>query len=294
MPEPLITGVPDTAFMVAAWRAQESERPDAIFRDPYAVRLAGERGQAIGQLMRANRIGQWHVIIRTVIIDQLIRDAVTRGVGTVLNLGAGLDARPYRLAWPTSLRWIEVDFPQTIAWKEEILRDERPSCQVERVALDLADRPARNRLLADVAASSPATLVLTEGVVPYLTNEAVGELADDLLQLRGASWIVDYFSKETARARRRAPAMRHMRAAPFRFQPGDWFGFFAGHGWKPTQTKHLGVEGRRLGRPAPLPLWVRLLLRVQRLLAPPDRRVDMRKFAGYVVLEPTKPSKEQV
>jgi len=288
MPEPVITGVPDTAFMVAAWRAQESERPDAIFRDPFAARLASERGRVIAERLQANRMGPWQVTVRTVVIDALIRAAVERGVGTVLNLGAGLDARPYRLSWPASLRWIEVDFPQTIAWKEEILRDDRASCRVERIALDLADRPARRRLLEDVSASSPATLVLTEGVVPYLTNDAVGELADDLLQMRGVSWIVEYVSPEAARFRKKLPFMRHMRAAPFLFEPADWFGFFAAHGWRTTQEKYLSIEGRRLGRPAPLAGWLRALLRIQRALG---NRDGFGKSIGYLVLAP---SKEQV
>ena len=47
MAESLIRGVSDTAFMVAAWRAAESARPDALFNDPFAARLAGEHGRAI-------------------------------------------------------------------------------------------------------------------------------------------------------------------------------------------------------------------------------------------------------
>jgi methyltransferase (TIGR00027 family) len=287
MPEPVITGVPDTAFMVAAWRALESERPDAIFRDPYAARLAGERGRAIAERLQGNPMGRWQVTIRTPVIDDLIRQAVDAGIGTVLNLGAGLDARPYRMAWPASLRWIEVDFPQMIAWKEGILRDERATCRLERVALDLSDRPARSKLLADVSASSPATLVLTEGVVLYLTNDQVGALADDLRRMRGVSWIVDYISPEANRFRRRLPFMRHMRNAPFLFDPGDWFGFFAGHGWQPARTVYLGPVGHRLGRPAPLPVLVRLIVRATRALAPPDKRDALGKSVGYVLLEPS-------
>jgi methyltransferase (TIGR00027 family) len=289
MPEPVITGVPDTAFMVAAWRALESERPDALFRDPLAARLAGERGRVIADRLRANRMGRWQVTVRTVVIDDMIRAAVDGGVTTVLNLGAGLDSRPYRLSWPASLRWIEVDFPQTIALKDAVLRDERTSCRLERAALDLTDRPARNKLLADVSASAPSTLVLTEGVVPYLTNDAVGALADDLRQLRGASWIVDYISPEASQFRKKMRLMRHMQAAPFLFEPADWFAFFAAHGWQPAVTTYLAPEGRRLGRPAPLPRWLRLLLRLQRVLGP--RRDGFGRSMGYVVL---RPSKEQV
>jgi hypothetical protein len=52
--EPLITGVPDTAFMVAAWRAAESDRPDALFRDPDA----GPAGRAPRLRHRRPDVGQ--------------------------------------------------------------------------------------------------------------------------------------------------------------------------------------------------------------------------------------------
>lgn len=46
MSEPVILNVPDTAYMVAMDRALENERPDALFHDPFAAKLAGERGKA--------------------------------------------------------------------------------------------------------------------------------------------------------------------------------------------------------------------------------------------------------
>src|SRR5450755_2299399 len=95
MAESLIKGVSDTAFMVAAWRAAESKRPDALFRDPFAARLAGEHGRAIVASLRRGFLGGWQVVIRTVIIDEMIQKAVAAGIDTIVNLGAGLDARPY-------------------------------------------------------------------------------------------------------------------------------------------------------------------------------------------------------
>jgi len=40
----------------------------------------------------------------------------------VVNLAAGLDARPYRMSLPASLQWIEVDLPEILAYKEKISR----------------------------------------------------------------------------------------------------------------------------------------------------------------------------
>ena len=286
MPESLIKGVSDTAFMVAAWRAAENARPDALFRDPFAARLAGEHGHAIAASMGQLTAGGWQVVIRTVIIDEMIQNAVAAGTVTILNLGAGLDARPYRLTLPASLRWIEVDYPHVIDWKTAQLADEQPHCRLERVRLDLADRPARQRLFAEIAADSPQTLILTEGVVPYLTNDAVGELADDLHAFPGRAWIVDYFSAATLEYRRRMGVSRKMSEAPFRFEPPDWFEFFAQHGWRPAEVRYVAPEGRKLGRPIPLSPLVRLALRAARLLAPASKSEALQKFAGYVILKP--------
>jgi methyltransferase (TIGR00027 family) len=295
MAESLIRGVSDTAFMVAAWRAAESERPDALFRDPFAARLAGEHGRAIVASLSRGFLGGWQVVIRTVIIDELIQKAVAAGTDTIVNLGAGLDARPYRMELPAALRWIEVDYPHVIDWKADKLAGDHPRCRLERVKLDLADLAARRALFANLGASSKRILILTEGVIPYLTNEAVGALADDLGKIRGANagvdldvaWIVDYFSPEAMRYRRRLSATRQMRQAPFQFAPDDWFAFFAHHGWKPAEVHYIADEAARRRRPIPLPRLVRLLLKVRRLLSSPARRDAFRKFAGYVLLKPS-------
>lgn len=44
-----------------------------------------------------------------------------------MNLGAGLDARPYRMIWPKSLSWVEIDLPETFDFKERVLAGEQPT-----------------------------------------------------------------------------------------------------------------------------------------------------------------------
>src|SRR5580693_2812794 len=124
----LIRNVSDTARLVAIDRAVESERPDALFRDPFARRLAGERGARIA---KSNPLGGgksglgWPIVTRTYVIDQMIQAHIARDGDAVLNLAAGLDTRPYRMDMPSSLQWIEVDLPEILAHKEEILRGEQ-------------------------------------------------------------------------------------------------------------------------------------------------------------------------
>lgn len=282
----VIQNVSDTAFMVAGFRAAETEREEPLFRDPLAAKLAGEHGRKILATVPKSFVGAWSVVIRTVIIDGLIEQAIREGVDTILNLGAGLDTRPYRMDLPRSLRFVEVDFPDVVALKDTRLADDEPHCRLERVALDLTDRAARKAFLAGMNAQASKILVLTEGVAPYLTDEDVGELADDLHETKKIRfWIVDYFSPEAikygAKLRR-----RFMRNAPFQFAPKDWFGFFGAHGWKPSEVRHISEEAERLGRPIPLPLWLRLWVKVAAVFTSRARRERMKRFAAYVLLVP--------
>ena len=128
----LIENVSDTARWVAFYRAMESERSDALFRDPWAKKLAGERGAAIVRHIPRARAMAWALIVRTQVFDELILQAVRQGADVVLNLAAGFDTRPYRLPLPPSLRWIEVDLPELLAHKERELAGDRPVCELER------------------------------------------------------------------------------------------------------------------------------------------------------------------
>lgn len=287
MADPLIRHVADTAFMVAHHRAVESDRPDALFRDPLAGRLAGDKGRAVAEASPTAAMTGWIVAIRTVIIDDLIRAAIERGVDLVLNVGAGLDTRPYRMELPPGLTWVEVDFPEVIAFKEERLRDETPRCRLERVGLDLAQAAGRRALFERIDGQATRILVLTEGVVPYLDEAAAGTLADDLHGLRHLDgWIVDYVSPESRAYRRRAGVERHMKNAPFKFQPADWFAFFEQHRFGAQEVRYIPVEAYRLGRFPPLPWKVRLLIKLLGPFGLRARRERFRKSTGYVLLTP--------
>src|SRR2546429_1367535 len=180
-----IQHVSDTARWVALYRAMESERPDALFHDPYARRLAGERGERILASMKQGRTWAWPMIVRTAVMDELILRAIARDrVDTVLNLAAGLDTRPYRLALAPSLRWVEVDFPDVIAYKQQQLAGERPACALEHIGADLTDAARRRALFAQIGAAARRGVVGGEGVLIYLTGGPGGGLARGLLAPR--------------------------------------------------------------------------------------------------------------
>src|ERR1051325_433535 len=136
-----IENVSDTARWVAVYRAMETERPDAIFRDPFAARRAGQRGQAIVDEMKRVRQMAWAMIVRTAVFDEIIIDRIRNGgIDQVVNLAAGLDARPWRMTQlPPDLRWVDVDLAGILDYKIEMLRAEKPLCRYEAVRLDLRD-----------------------------------------------------------------------------------------------------------------------------------------------------------
>jgi methyltransferase (TIGR00027 family) len=282
----VIENVSDTAFWIAHYRSVETRRADALFHDPLAGVLAGDRGKSIAEAMPGRFMTSWVVAIRTRIIDDFIRSALDHGVDTILNLGAGLDTRPYRMDLPASLNWIEADYPDVIAYKEERLSRQAPRFRLTRVKCDLADAAARRQLLAEANAQAGKMLVLTEGVVPYLTLADGGALADDLRKLdRAAYWIIDYFSPDMLKHRARMMSGR-LKNAPFKFNPDDWFGFFEQHGWRSTEIRYLGDEGERIGRPIELPLLAKLVVFLRSVFMSKERRQRFRRAAGYALLEP--------
>src|SRR5262249_59278351 len=125
-PESRIRNISDTARWVAVYRAGETDRTDAVFRDPFARRLAGERGEQIAASMSFAEKNSWPFVARTWLIDHVISNQVKLGTDMVINLAAGLDARPYRMNLPNSPQWIEVDLPEILAHKENVLPNEKP------------------------------------------------------------------------------------------------------------------------------------------------------------------------
>jgi methyltransferase (TIGR00027 family) len=287
--EPLIRDVTDTARWVAAYRAEETARPDALFCDRLAERLAGDRGRAIIAQVRQPAV-RFGVVLRTAVLDREIVRSISRGgIDTVLNLAAGLDTRPYRLELPVDLRWIEVDLPAIIDYKEPLLADETPRCRLERVRLDLADTTARRKLFERIGGSSKNTLVITEGLLSYLDAGHVAALAQDLAsQPSFSEWLTDITGANVVDDVR--DSARHLKAegeASVRFTPAEGTAFFEPHGWREADFLGLFIEAPKLGRDSLLGKTIRLLMR----FAPAEKRAAMERSIGIVRLRPISASR---
>lgn len=278
MSEHLVSNVSDTARWVAAYRAWESERPDALFRDPLAARLAGDHGNAIAaQVPRQTRNG-WPMITRTKLIDDLLMESVAAGCDCVLNMAAGLDTRPYRLALPSSFEWIEADLPPMIEEKERALAGEQPVCHLSRVKIDLADSQARAALL-DRAGSFRKTLVLTEGLLIYLEEPQVRSLAQDLAARPGIHWwLLDVASPAVLQMMNQQ--MRTLLTnAPLKFAPANGVAYFEALGWKAEDIRSLMEYATRYKR---LPWYLRLF---GHLPQPDPRKVGKARWSAIVRFE---------
>ncbi len=274
---PPLRSVSDTALYVAYHRSLENERPDAIFHDRHARALAGDSGERIARSLFWGRRNAWSTIVRTALFDELILKTLQDGeTDVVLNLAAGLDARPFRMALPESLLWVEVDLPDVLAYKAEKLAGEAPNFRLAKVAIDLTRVDERRALFTRIGGAANKVLVLAEGLLAYLAPEQVGELAADLhAQPNYAHWIVDLASPLVVRRTNKVwgKALRAA-GAMFRFGPPEGPAFFLPYGWREAEFHDLIEASRRFNRRMPF-YW---LLSVQQRLFP---RRTQRKLAAW-------------
>jgi methyltransferase (TIGR00027 family) len=281
-----LESVSDTARWVAMYRAIESERPDARFRDPFARRLAGARGEEIARTLPGFRSGLWPMVARTCAFDEILLRTIARdGADTVVNLAAGLDTRPWRMALPPSLRWFDVDLPGILGYKVGALGDERPVCAYQAVSADLTNPAERRDVLARIGSAAVRALVVTEGLLVYLADEEVGDLAEALHAVPTLRWwLLDLIAPRLKKMldKRWGSSLGEARA-PFRFAPAESTRFFDRFGWREIEYRSTLEEAIRVGR-GPWNAWIwRLLGR----FASPEKRAELKRLGGFALLERT-------
>ena len=279
-----IENVSDTARWVAVYRAMETERPDALFRDPFARGLAGARGEEIVNTMSRGRSMAWAMIVRTAVFDEIILSIIaSRHIDTIVNLAAGLDARPWRLDLPADLRWVDVDLPEILRYKTDFMKNEQPHCRYEAVAADMTDAEARRALFSRLGAESRKTLIVTEGLLIYLTPEQVANLARDLAQQPSFRWwLIDLSSPRLLKIMQRSWGNALTKGnAPFKFAPPEGTDFFRKCGWREVEFRSGMQEAKRLHREMTMmPFW-RFLMNFY----PAKTRKEFKRMSGYVLLD---------
>lgn len=280
MTDQLIRNISDTALWVAVYRAMESEREDAVFRDPFARRLAGERGEEIMRSIKPSVRHAWSYTARTHLVDTFVQQEVEHGADMVIDLAAGLDARPYRMSLPPTLRWVEIDLPDILEYKADVLKGEKPVCRVEHIPLDLADADARRAAFAELGRSAKRALIISEGLLVYLTADEVCALAEDLAaQPPFQRWATDLTNPALLKMLQKQIGSRLDQAgAPLKFGPEEGPRFFERCGWKPIDARGMLHTAAKLHR-------LTLLFRLFALF--PDTKGEKPKaiWGGVVLLE---------
>lgn len=275
-----IEKISDTARWMAYARSMETERPDALFNDPFARRLAGAHGEAIAREIGNAELIARGIAVRTAVMDELILEAVGRdNVDLILNVGSGLDTRPWRLSLPCTLRWVDVDLPEILDYKGSIVDATRATCLYEAKPADIANPGARASALAQCGQAQRA-LVVTEGLLVYLSPGQVSALARDLAaQAAFKWWLTDLTGPRALEMLRRVWGPR-LRGAEFQFAPADSAGFFAPLGWREHLFRSSRDEAKRLNRSTPTPLLSRIMLK----LSSDSFKEEFRRLSGVALL----------
>jgi methyltransferase (TIGR00027 family) len=208
----LATSVGATATMVAAGRARASIAEHPVIEDQFAQPLVRAVGVdfftrwAAGELDPADVDIPDHpwgmqpmtdlMAVRTRFIDRFVADAAAAGVRQVVILASGLDARGYRLSWPSDMTVFEIDQPQVIEFKTATLTGlgAEPTVDLRAVPIDLRDDwPAALRQ-AGFDAQRP-TAWIAEGLMAFLPPEAQDRLLDNIttLSASGSRLVVEIF-----------------------------------------------------------------------------------------------------
>ena len=271
-----------TALGVAAARAAETARSDALIRDDYAYLLAASAGPAWARMAsgdddwlsddehgrRLHEMARNYQAVRTHYFDGYFNAAVRAGIRQVVILAAGLDSRAYRLDWPAGTTVFEIDQPKVLGYKTSTLdaHGAVPKARRVPVAVDLRDDWTAALIGAGFDPAQP-TAWLAEGLLPYLPGDAQDRLFDLVTahSAAGSQIAVEAFNLHPSQYSAEKRAARRERTAHLRERLGldldvdtliytddtrtDAAEWLAEHGWR-VDAVPSAEEMTRLGRPA--------------------------------------------
>src|SRR5215471_2933218 len=242
-----------SARWAAAQRARESKRSDRLFFDPLAPAFSGQEG--ITALQLSEKYNPRHedtadyIAIRTRFFDDVARNGAADGVRQVVLPAAGMDARAYRMPWPDSTTLYEIDHPELLAIKEEILQrqDRAPECKRITIGADLTQDWAH--LVVDSGfKANERSVWLIEGLFYYLDEPAVNHVLKEVSRLAapGSVLVTDLVSRSLLTSPWMQQALKAMeeQGMGWRFGTDDPVGLFAVHGWD-AAIKDPGEEGAK-------------------------------------------------
>lgn len=240
-----------TSQWTAAARARESARADRLFEDPWAEALVGKEGaEWLAQRPEDSTIP---MVIRTRFFDDFLLDITRRhAIRQVVLMAAGLDTRAFRLGWPASTCLFELDQPEVLQYKQEVLRlaGAQPACRRQLIEADLTN-PWQEKLTHSGFDPQLPSVWLLEGFLFYLSNESITQVIDGVTGLAASgSWMgFDIINSVmfTSTWTRSWVEMQASMGAPWIGTLDDPQGFLAERGWQATLTQ-AGADDANYGR----------------------------------------------
>ena len=178
--------------------------PGALDRSLDVLGALTARSPSAHRALRALTLGLAdHVALRTDAIDRALLDAIDAGCRQLVILGAGLDARAYRMDALRGLDVFEVDVKSTQAIKRRATRGRRLRARGHRfVEVDFERDELEARLLAEGFDPSEKSVWIWEGVTPYLPRAAIEATLHQVARLadEGSRVLVTYVTGEMVNA----------------------------------------------------------------------------------------------
>ncbi|ROW12441.1 hypothetical protein VMCG_00824 [Cytospora schulzeri] len=211
-----LTGPEETMIPMVFFRALDAKKDRPILGDPYSQKILDrcDIDFSAGHFIRNDRFIEY-VMNRCKQLDtwcQEFLDSHENEPVTVLHLGCGLDCRYMRMRKGPNVRWIDVDQPLVVEARARLVP--RPPEDYALRTLQIT-KPGWAR---DIPNDRP-TLVIAEGLFPFLPPEAGGRILRDVAEYFGGGGeiVVDHVSPLVVRL---SGAIKFLRTSGSRFHWG--------------------------------------------------------------------------
>ena len=203
-----------TALFICACRAFESKQARPLFVDPYAEKLAGKCGLEIlsgiaerielpfkASLEVKIELLSKAFVARTAFLDEQITKAITtKSIDQLVILAVGGDCRPYRMDCLKGCTIFEIDFPDVIEYRKNVLNSMGavPKGKLVSISMDLNDPNWAIKLIESQFDCKKKTIFLVEGLLMYLTFEEVDNILKQISELcvEGSVLLGDLYNRE--------------------------------------------------------------------------------------------------
>ncbi len=251
-----------TALMIARQRAAHQLLDHgAILHDPLAMKILREDEKEVLQFANAHplaSIGRLFTTARSRIAEDALARAVERGIRQIVILGAGLDTFALRNPHAAQqIRIYEVDHPATQAWKRQRLAEAQITLPpwLILVPVDFEQDDVGEQLAAASFQQNSPAFFTWLGVVPYLTQDAIGRTLDYMSSIQNSEVVFDYMEPPEASSeqlrqldKERTEQLKKMDERSIsRFDPAGIAAILRSHGFRAIEDIHFQEIASRFG-----------------------------------------------